>query len=113
MLEDRGSWLTITPPTPLFFVSVASKGLRSAVSLLFATLAGGSISVAAKGFKGVDRWREGSCVGWKDSEEVRRTTLRAGMAGRREESCRPNEPIITYWYNMSMSTLSVLFAWGW
>src|SRR5712691_7465950 len=37
------------PPSPLFFVSVASKGLSHAVSLLFATLARGSISVASKG----------------------------------------------------------------
>ena len=36
---------------PLFFVSVASKGLNMAVSLLFATLAGRSMSVAAKGLK--------------------------------------------------------------
>jgi hypothetical protein len=34
---------------PVFFVSVASKGLSHAASLLFATLAGRSISVAAKG----------------------------------------------------------------
>jgi hypothetical protein len=34
---------------PLFFVSVASKGFTHAVSLLFATLAGIFISVAAKG----------------------------------------------------------------
>jgi hypothetical protein len=33
----------------MFFVSVASKGLRNAVSLLFATFARGSISVASKG----------------------------------------------------------------
>ncbi len=33
----------------MFFVSVASKGLSLAVSLLFATLAGRSVSVAAKG----------------------------------------------------------------
>jgi hypothetical protein len=38
-------------PTPLFFVSVASKGFISTVSLLFATLAGRSISVASKGLK--------------------------------------------------------------
>ena len=38
--------------TPLFFVSVASKGLSPTVSLLFATLAGRSISVAAKGLTG-------------------------------------------------------------
>jgi hypothetical protein len=36
-------------PTPLFFVSVASKGFSSSVSPLFATLAGESISVANKG----------------------------------------------------------------
>jgi hypothetical protein len=36
---------------PLFFVSVASKGLSHTVSLLFATLAGRYISVAAKGLR--------------------------------------------------------------
>jgi len=36
-------------PHPVFFVSVAFKGLNLSVSLLFATLTGGSISVAAKG----------------------------------------------------------------
>jgi hypothetical protein len=35
----------------VFFVSVASKGFSQAVSLLFATLAAGSISVAAKGLR--------------------------------------------------------------
>ena len=38
-------------PPPLFFVSVASKRLSQAVSLLFATFAGRSISVAGKGLK--------------------------------------------------------------
>jgi hypothetical protein len=38
-------------PSPVFFVSVASKALRRGVSLLFATLAGRFISVAAKGLK--------------------------------------------------------------
>jgi len=37
----------------MFFVSVASKGLSWAVSLLFATLAGRFISVAAKGLKAI------------------------------------------------------------
>ena len=41
-------------PPPLFFVSVASKGLIHAVSLLFATLAGRSVSVAVKGFREED-----------------------------------------------------------
>ena len=35
-------------PTPLFFVNVASKELSHTVSLLSATLAGKSISVATK-----------------------------------------------------------------
>jgi hypothetical protein len=38
-------------PSPLFFVSVASKGFSQTVSLLFATLAGRSIRVAAKGLR--------------------------------------------------------------
>jgi hypothetical protein len=37
----------------VYFVSVASKGFSETVSLLFATLAGRSISVAAKGLKGI------------------------------------------------------------
>jgi hypothetical protein len=48
------SWLTITgTPAPVFFVSVASKGLSQAVSLLFATLARRPINVAAKGLKAI------------------------------------------------------------
>jgi hypothetical protein len=38
-------------PTPLFFVSVASKGFSHGISLLFATLVGESISVASKELK--------------------------------------------------------------
>jgi len=37
----------------VFFVSVASKGFNKGVSLLFATLAGRSISVAAKELKAI------------------------------------------------------------
>jgi short subunit fatty acids transporter len=37
----------------VFFVSVASKELSWGVSLLFATLAGRTISVAAKGLKAI------------------------------------------------------------
>src|SRR5712692_6064065 len=48
--RERTFWLEGC--TPLFFVSVAFKGLSHAVSLLFATLAGRSIGVAAKGLKG-------------------------------------------------------------
>ncbi len=59
-------------PSPLFFVSVAYKGLSQAVSLLFATLAGISISVAAKVLMGAKCWRESSGLGWEDFEGVRR-----------------------------------------
>jgi hypothetical protein len=46
------TWLTIiSTSSPVVFVSVASKGLSQDVSLLFATLTGGAISVAAKGLK--------------------------------------------------------------
>jgi len=40
-------------PTPMFFVSVASRGLRLGVSPLLATLADCRVSVD---FKGVGRW---------------------------------------------------------
>jgi len=54
---QNGNW-RVYPGTPkggapLFFVSVASKWLSQSVSLLFATLAGRSISVAAKGLKAI------------------------------------------------------------
>ena len=49
--------------TPLFFVSVAPKGLRNRVSPLFATLARRSISVAAKGLMGTYCWRESKGLG--------------------------------------------------
>src|SRR5260370_19565426 len=55
-----GFLFSVSPPypTPVFFVSVASKGLSQAVSLLFATLARRPISVASKGLKA----RVGSCI---------------------------------------------------
>src|SRR6266849_2895680 len=49
---QRGFQLTATSPPPGFFVNVASKGFIQAVSLLFATLAARSISVASKGLMG-------------------------------------------------------------
>ena len=73
--------LTITPSTPLFFVSVAAKGFSKRVSLLFATLAGRFISVAAKGFMGADCWRESNGLGWEDFGGVRRTSWRAHIKG--------------------------------
>ena len=57
-------------PTPLFFVSVTAKGVSHAVSLLFATLAGESISVAAKGLTQAGCWREGNLVRPNDFEGV-------------------------------------------
>jgi hypothetical protein len=99
--------------SPRYFVSVASKGLSPAVSLLFATLARRFISVAAKGLIGGGGWRESNGMGCEDSGGLRRTTWRAGMAGKGgKESCRPNETIIAYWYRLSMITLSGLFAIG-
>jgi hypothetical protein len=47
----KGIWFEGRAPP--FFVSVASKGLSLAVSLLFATLAGRFISVAPKGLKAI------------------------------------------------------------
>jgi hypothetical protein len=41
----------LSTPSPVFFVSVASKGFSYTVSLLFATLTGRSVSVAGKGLK--------------------------------------------------------------
>ncbi len=82
-------------PTPWFFVSVASKGFSSAVSLLFATLAGESISVAAKGLMGAGCWRESNGLGCEDFGGVRRTAWaiealgkRAGMGGRAPSSAK-------------------------
>jgi hypothetical protein len=54
----------------VFFVSVASKGVSPAVSLLFATLAGESISVAAKGLTQANGWRERKFVRPNDFEGV-------------------------------------------
>jgi hypothetical protein len=59
---------------PLFFVSVAAKELSEAVSLLFATLAGRFVSVAAKGLNAIvgnARWTVGgNGVGASESLKV-------------------------------------------
>src|SRR5882724_8743268 len=57
MLKPAGSWLTITPPTPLFFISVAFKRLSDPVNSLFATLTGGLISVDSKGVREGRKWK--------------------------------------------------------
>ena len=69
-------------PTPRFFVSAESKGLSSAVSLLYAILARRFISVAAKGLTGMECWRESNWVGWGDFGGVRRTTRRRAIVRR-------------------------------
>jgi hypothetical protein len=71
---------------PLFFVSVASKGLSPTVSLLFATLAGRSISVAAKGLTGAFCCQESNWEGWEDFGGVRRTAWGTRMANRTGKS---------------------------
>ena len=111
-------------PTPLFFVSVAdkgvspvvsllfatlagefirvaAKGLSPAASLLFATLAGESISVVAKGLTGTKCWRESNGLGWEDFGEVRRTTWRARIGRGTKEVCP---------CNFANYTISVLFV---
>ena len=46
--------------TPGFFVSVASKELRRCVSPLFATHTPQLVSVASKGFRGLQNYRSGA-----------------------------------------------------
>jgi hypothetical protein len=76
--RERGFWLEGC--APLFLVSVAAKRLSPAVSLLFATLAGKFISVAAKGVTlrssgrvGAGCSQESNWGGREDFERVRRT----------------------------------------
>ena len=73
--------LRVPAPSPVFFVSVASKGVSFGVSLLFAILAEGFTCVASKGVMGADCWRESNGLGWRDLGEVRRTTWRAPIGG--------------------------------
>jgi hypothetical protein len=73
---------------PLFFVSVASKGLSQAVSLLFATLARRSISVAAQGLRGEQVRREIDELARqakKGSMVSTREMVRSGRAGDRKQ----------------------------
>ncbi len=49
--SEKSFWLDGC--APLFFARIASKGLSQAVSLLFTTLAGRLIRVAAKGLKAI------------------------------------------------------------
>ena len=77
----------MTAPTPLFFVSVASKGFSWTVSLLFATLAGRRTSVAAKGLAHAKCWRESNRLEWEDPGGVRKTAWRASMVRRARRNC--------------------------
>ena len=95
----------------MFFVSVASKGFSRAVSLLFATLAGRSISVADKGLMPTDCWRESNGLGWEEFGGVGRTTWRASM-GRGHEDRAEYTAIMTYRYSWSRITLSGLDGVG-
>src|SRR5882724_4458922 len=45
----RSVWLTVTPPSPLFFVSVDSKWLNTSISPFFSTLTSRPTSVVSKG----------------------------------------------------------------
>ena len=73
--------MTTPLPTPRFFVSVASTGLRFFVSRLFAALARGSASVASKRFTDGDCSREGNWWGWTETGGGRRTARGEGMRG--------------------------------
>jgi hypothetical protein len=55
---------------PRFFVTIASKGVNSAVSLLFAIFVRELVSVAVKGLKAASCWREGNALGWDDFGRV-------------------------------------------
>jgi hypothetical protein len=67
---------------PLFFVSVAGKGLSEAASLLFATLAWRSISVAVKGLMAANCGRESNSLGWEYLEGAGRLPGVRGLDSR-------------------------------
>jgi hypothetical protein len=93
-------------PSPLFFVSVASKELRSSASLLESTLMGILVGVASKGFTGRLCLQKSNWLGPDGFEGVRRTAWRANMvpgapsfaepaAGRRKD--RAYSTIVLYY----------------
>jgi hypothetical protein len=57
---------------------------------LFAILAGRFVSVAAKGVRGADCWRESNWMGWEAIEGVRRTAWRARPTDASGMSRKPN-----------------------
>src|ERR1700687_4118999 len=106
MLSRKLKVLMAPDPIPVFFVSVASKGLRQTVSLLFAILAGGSISAAAKGLGAFAGWKTGRLECWNAEErevesqklKVQRGSLKrqgadeTGLRGLPEMSSINHEP---------------------
>jgi hypothetical protein len=82
---ERWNLGNMKDPTPCFSVSVAYKGLRYSVSLLFATLTGMSGCVAFKRLTGAGRWRGG------DARNVEKQkappTPRAFVRMSNERSC--------------------------
>src|SRR6267142_1921327 len=99
---DRRNWLAITHAHPLFFVSVAAKGLRDRTSLLFSTLARRSISVASKGLMKARCWRESNGLGWEDFGGVIRTAGREFMVRAARRKCADSMgEIISYRYQLS------------
>jgi len=76
---DRRNWLAITHAHPLFFVSVASKGLMKARC-----------------------WRESNGLGWEDFGGVIRTAGRAFMVRAARRKCADSMgEIISYRYQLS------------
>src|SRR6266850_2945372 len=104
--------LTITPPSPLFFVSVESKRLRFSVSSLFSALTREFTSVESKGLTGAGCLQESNWVGPDDFGGVRRTARREAIEwhGTRE-SCLGNTPIIPYRYPLSSDYCKWLVCW--
>src|SRR6266404_633015 len=73
--------LAITPPPPMFFISVDSGGFRCAVSCLESTLVGWFVSVAFK------RVRAGMVCGGslpKQEREKRENEKECGTGGHRQ-----------------------------
>ncbi len=81
----------------MFFVSVASKGVAISVSLLFATLAGRSISVASKGVKAILGGSDSVVAGTvRGAEETTGNAIEVveGQADERQDRVREWELLV-------------------
>src|SRR5580692_11112066 len=100
--DDSRQLVVGAAPSPQFFVSVASEGFSFGVSRLFATLAGRSISVAAKGVS---------------VRFARGTGMRFSLWLRQREAGRGWRLTITTYITIRVSYLSIKswgkFASGW